>query len=236
MARSRLVAIVCTALFALAACGDDGSSADAQPYIDAVVDDLTSDGGGPTEEDAECIGEAIVGAVGADTLEDRDITPDDFAAADSFADLDTGVDADDLRSELESGLADCDLGDSFADLLLSEFPVEITGDDRQCVVDALDDNDELPNALAAGFVGEESDESAFESALAGSLAECPEVLGGLLADSIDGAGVAVDDDARQCIIDEVRDGGTEFVEAIVDGGPASQQLGQDIAAACLPDA
>ena len=155
----------------VAACGDDDGGTDAQPYIDALAEELEADGE-MSAEDAECMAEASIEALGADFLAENDVTPDDVAGSDGPQDLDVEVSEEQARGAAEA-FADCDI--SIAEGILGpDAP-----DDAVACIDENFDTDTFVDALTAEYLGdsEESDEI-FEGAFGELQAACGEFLGG----------------------------------------------------------
>lgn len=159
----------------VAACGDDGgggASADAQPYVDALVESLLEDQDdefGYDEDEAECIAEKAIDTIGVDTLEEEGITPEDVAASDGPDEL------VDLSSSQARRIAEAfpDCGVDFAALFAADAPEEARG----CVEDNLDE-DALIDAFALSLQGDDEAADAALSDIFGALqAECPELFG-----------------------------------------------------------
>jgi len=224
-------------LLAAAACGSD--DVDPQPWIDAVAEDIrTPDEEGdivPDDEQAECMAEAIVGAADAERLEDADITPEEMAEAESFDGLDDlDAEPDQLREDLAEGLADCDLAPAVTEVFVAELPFELSEQQTSCVTGSLEEGDRLAQSLAASQVDDSDDD--IQDLFSGALVDCPDVTADLLAESIAGAGVAVDDAARQCLADEMQSRGQDGVDQLLAGGAEANQLGVELAQACLAGA
>ncbi|WP_436793166.1 hypothetical protein [Actinospongicola halichondriae] len=234
MSRLRLPILALAPLVVFAACSSE-SSVDAAPYVEAVQADLEADDGGFAleGESAACVAEALVDAADADRLDEAGVTPDDFAEAESFDDVDADFDEDELRDDLENSLASCSLGAPLTEVFVADFPFELSQDDTGCVVDSLDDGATLSAGLASALV--DGDDSGIQDAFSTALADCPSVTGNLLAESISAAGVPVSDEARDCLTAEMGERGAEGVEQLIAGGAVAQTLGEEIGLACLSD-
>lgn len=230
----RSLVLLAAPLLVFAACSSD-SSVDAAPYVDAVEEDISSDDSGFSldGDGARCVAEALVGAADADRLDEAGVTPEDFAAAESFDDVDAEFDADQLRDDLDEALGSCELGAPLTDVFVAEFPFELTDEDRGCVATSLDGGDALSDGLARSLV--DGDDAGIQDAFASALADCPSVTGELIAESISAAGVPVSEDARDCITGEMEARGEAAVEQLVAGGAEAQGLGEEIGQACLAD-
>lgn len=229
-----LALIIVAPLLAVAACSSD-SSVDAGPYVDAVREDIGSEESGFALEGeaSQCVAEAIVDAADPDRLDEAGVTPEDFAEAESFDDVDAEFDDEELRSSLSASLDDCELGATLTDVFVSEFPYELSDDELGCVADSLDENDELSTGLADSLV--DGSDQGIQGAFAVALADCPSVTGNLLAEVLAQSGVPVDDAARACLTDEMERRGAEGVEQLIAGGAEAQGLGEEIGLACLSD-
>lgn len=236
MRNARSLALLLVApLLAVAACSSD-SSVDAAPYVDAVREDVESNESGGFSLDgdaAQCVAESLVEAADADKLDEAGVTPEDFAAADSFDDVDAEFDDDELRSSLTNSLSDCELGASLTDVFVSEFPFELADEEKACVADSLDEGDELSPGLADSLV--DGDDAGIQDAFSTALVDCPQVTGSLLSEVLTQSGVPVSDEARACITDEMEQRGEEGVEQLIGGGAEAQGLGEEIGVACLSD-
>ncbi|QGG96867.1 hypothetical protein [Actinomarinicola tropica] len=150
-----LVALVAATLV-LAACGDDGSSAEAGPYVDALAEELRS----PSEEgelvlpddSAECFAEGVVEILDAERLDEAGVTPQELAEVGAFPELEIDVpdDAQERIAELATGCFDVrsSLGESFSSAL---------GVDVSCLTDAADEDrvaDVFAEQLVTGAAAE----------------------------------------------------------------------------------
>jgi hypothetical protein len=151
--------------------GDDGT--DAQPYVDALSEELQSDQDFPIEEDqADCIAEASIDALGAGFLEDNDISPEDVADVDGPDELDVELSEDQARGTA-AAFVDCDVsfGEAFAGAGASDEAIE-------CVDDNLDD-DVLVDAFTAQYLGDEDEANQiFEEMFTTVSEECEDLFTG----------------------------------------------------------
>jgi len=167
---------VITALFILtsitvAGCSDDGG-ADAQPYVDALVEAFEDDGDFATDDEAECVAEASVEAIGADFLEDNDISPEDLAESDGPQDLDIDISEDQARGAA-SALVDCDI--SWGAL----FAGDDASDEAIACIDENLDEDTLVDAGTAEYLGDEDEANAlYGEAFAAIEEACADLFGG----------------------------------------------------------
>jgi hypothetical protein len=171
--RSQLCAGVLVAV-SLVACGG-GDDADAGPYVDSLTQEFQhpdEEGGIVLDgEYARCAAERTVDVIGADTLEDADVSPEEFAAADGPQDLDIDVSDADAHA-LAQVFTDC--GASSSEMLLGpDAPAPLV----ECVDEHLDE-DALVDLIAAMYQGNETEANAGFDELFNDLAEaCPDAAG-----------------------------------------------------------
>jgi hypothetical protein len=152
-----------------AACSDDGGT-DAQPYVDALAEELEGDD--MTADEAECMAEQTIDAIGADFLADNDIEPEDLAGSDGPQDLDIEI-SEEQAEGAASAFVDCDI--SFAEGILGED----ASDEAVACVESNLDEDAIVDALTAEYLGDsEESEELFGEAFAGVQTECAEFVGG----------------------------------------------------------
>ena len=234
MRRTRFLAPIVVLSLAAASCGGSDDGPNRQAFIDALMEDpaegsLASD---LDDETRECVTSALVDAIGLDRLEGAEVTPEDFVAADSFADL--GIEEDDeLRADLAAELEPCDLGAPLADVMVADFPVAPSDEDRACVAASLNESEVFRLGLADMFIAES--DAVLQEAFVPTLAACPALMGNLFADLMEDAGIPLDDAGRQCLTDELAARGDAAVEQILAGGAPAEQLGAEILPICLPD-
>ena len=154
-----------------AACSDDGGSdADAQPYVDALAEELEGDD--MTADEAECMAEQTIDAIGADFLADNDVEPEDLAGSEGPQDLDIEI-SEEQASGAAEAFVDCDI--SFAEGILG---ADASDEAVACVEDNLDE-DLVVDALTAEYLGDsEESEELFGEAFGALQTECEEFLGG----------------------------------------------------------
>jgi hypothetical protein len=156
----RIAALMGALTVLLVACGDDDSSADAGPYIDATAVALTTDEGNEdfelSESEAECLAEGLVATVGVEELEAAGISPEEFAAAENMAALDVEVPAD-AEERVAEAVQECtDIRAVMSAAIAAEL-----GDEATCVVETVDES-ELAAAMAKGFVSEDAEAAGVE--------------------------------------------------------------------------
>lgn len=251
-----MLGIALGGLLILGACGDDdepeadaedtesgsenesesNGGSDADAYIEALAASLQEDEDlSIDEETARCTAAAGVNTVGVDALEAADVTPEELAEPDSSLES-LGVEIpDDAALDMSAALQDCNLGETFAQVLVDSFAseetVQMPEDAATCIADNIDE-EALSMLLANSFVtgGEGSDED-FSALFGAPLAACPAVLselliGGMAAES----GTEIPQSARDCV--------TTYVEAnaqaVSDGlmGGSSEELFTGLTAAC----
>jgi hypothetical protein len=142
---------------AFTACGDDGGGEDAQPYIDALTDDLqTPEGAGDaglSDDEAECAAEGTVEALGADELAAAGIDPDELADANDPTELDMEISEAQAR-----GTAAARVGciDSVAEVLAGQG----APDEAVECIDENFDEDAFVDALTLEYSGDDDGEAA----------------------------------------------------------------------------
>lgn len=152
--RGRTLAITLLVLAgpAVGACSDDGGG-DAQPYIDALTESFQESEEGefaPTDEQAECMAEKTIDAIGVDTLEDADISPEEVVDSDGPEDLGLEL-SEDQATDAARAFVDCDL--SFAEAFAgADAPDEAV----ECIDENLDE-DRMVEAIAAQYQGNEDE-------------------------------------------------------------------------------
>jgi hypothetical protein len=226
------------ALAAVAGCGDDGggAGADAQPYVDALVDEMRDDDA-PFEDDvAECIAAAMVDAVGVDQLEEAGVEPADLARADDFDEVDIDLD-DRSTDQLAGALEECRAGEAFGEFLADSFAEEAGGElsaaARGCITDDIAGAGIEP-VLAASMADEDAADG-LELALLESVASCPGAMAELFTFGIEEqAGTTLSDEARACVAGFVEDNVEEAGRVFTEGGAGGQALGERIGVACAP--
>jgi len=215
-------------------CGDgDDDEVDAQPYIDATVEDLDDDDFPLGEEQAECMATTVVEAVGADRLEDEGIDPEEFGAADSFAELDIELE-DDAVEQMGEDIVACDLGGALVEAFAAEVGGKLSDASLECMVDGLDD-EELGRALALGFVDGDDPEAQAQvgNAVLAGIATCPDATTELVVHSIEQAGgIKLSGDGQACIADYLEAHPDDAAQVFTDGGANSESIGQQIGLAC----
>ena len=157
----------------VAACGDDDGGADAQPFIDALSEELQADEDAPlTEDEADCVAEGSVEAMGVDFLVENDITPEQLAEAEGPQDLDVEVSEEQARNTAEA-LFSCDI-----DIAASMLPADASDEAVACVEDNLD-IDVFVDALTAEYLGNpEESQELFAPVFEALDAECGDFVSG----------------------------------------------------------
>jgi hypothetical protein len=172
--RNLALALLVAAAPAVGACSDDGGDADAQPYIDALAESFQEEeeGFAPTEEQAECMAEKTIDAIGADTLEEAGITPEEVVDSDGPEDLGLEL-SEDQATEAARAFFDCDLSfaEAFAGADAEEEAVE-------CIDENLDE-DLMVEAIAAQYQGdEETADEIFGELFTDLSSECEDAFAG----------------------------------------------------------
>jgi hypothetical protein len=212
--------------------GDSASDSETAAYVDATAAAIGEGGEGlPLDEtQARCVATALVDVAGADALAEAEITPDQFAAAGDYSSLDVEVPAD-AADDLGADLGDCDVADPFRELLLGtfvdQFGTELPEEGSDCLNDDLDD-DAMVGALADTFIDGSGEH--LQDLLVSSVAACPPVVTEVLLAQAPSEPSAA---TKTCVSDFVEANSDAVREAFTSGeGPAAQELGTQLAAAC----
>lgn len=171
---TRLIALALFAALMLAACGgSDGTSAEDQAFVDAMVTSFGNDGAVPDGVNVTCVAENFVSELGgADQIEaDYGVTAVD-AGTIGFDEV--SLTEADARSVVD-GMWSCD---GFEDSLYAEIANSgLTDDQSKCLRDNLDATP-LKTLMASSFMGdageelERSVENEFELNLFGAFETC----------------------------------------------------------------
>jgi hypothetical protein len=191
---------------ALAACGDDadggdeggqggdgavaGLSAEEQAFADAWASTLADDDGfSATAAEADCMGAAIMGEVGAEPFADAGVEPADIEGEDDSPGevLGAGVISEPQANAILDRWEDCvDLPALFAESAVDEFDLDAEG--AECVADGLAEGDLVRAGFLPSFTSD--DDEPGPDVIAGFVTvidECstgPDGDGGFLVDQI----------------------------------------------------
>ncbi len=171
---TRLIALFVTAGLSLAACGgdddnkksvgaetdgdaekDSGSSGDdglRDEYVAAIAESMQADDAPFDDEQATCLAEGMVDAMGVDTIQDAGVTPEDIATDDTDSQFEAV--AKDLSEDQAVEIVDVIFGGecfSFGEMLASQMGSdgpEISDEQATCIGDAFAKNE----AFKAAFV------------------------------------------------------------------------------------
>lgn len=154
--RHRVRAVVIAAVLAIAtlaaACGDDdgeeggpaatdgeatGAEATREDYVEALAAS-NEEGGDLSDEDARCIAEAAVDAIGVDNLRDA-VTPEEIRDDPGFNPADAGIDLGEAEAgQFYDGVSACiDVRQLFLDSLREDQ--QLPPDVVDCIDEAVDD-------------------------------------------------------------------------------------------------
>jgi hypothetical protein len=148
----KMVALAVGMTLIAAACGSDsgGGTAPADdPLVQAVVDDILSDGNGITNDrgEAECFAGGVVGGIGTARLVELGVTVDNVGSLDDYAwtDREANVIIDKMFecTDAAAGFV-ADLGGD-----------SMTSEDSACLVGVFDE-DTIRKFFIAGLTGDES--------------------------------------------------------------------------------
>lgn len=261
----RYLAVVCIAALVLvvAACGDDddgGGGGDAaadlsseeQAYADAwaaTLSDSDEDGFTFDDDEAQCMGNAIMAEIGTGPFDEAGIEPGDIdsdgAEDDSPGEiLGAGAISDDEADAILETWDDCtDLNAAFVDLVAAE--ADIDDDARECIIDGVEESGIVAEGFKASLTTDDSEppEEVITElvSLMGTCGGDEEGQGGLIVDSIAeslAASGQLDAEQSQCVAQEMVDtiGLDRLVELGVGGGEfenADPEVQQEMASAVL---
>lgn len=188
----------------LAACGND-SETDAQPYVDALSDQLATIQDFQLEDDdADCLAADMVDLIGAENLEDAGISPEDLARSGDLSSLDVEL-PDDTEERLTSAFDECvDLGELVADQLALQYG--IPSGTLDCIAEENDDK-QLASLLAPLLLDADADateqgEEFGNELLLGLSADCSQTI--FLESGV--AAGEIDEEQRACLEEDLEPG------------------------------
>lgn len=248
----RMLGVVLGGLLLLGACtGDDddgspgngdtaGRSSDVDAFVEAVsakwqqdTEDLGLD-----EETAVCMIAAAVNTIGIDALNKADITPEDFASADSFGALDVEL-PNNAVEDLATALEGCNLVEIIAPAQLqgtvAALGGELSEDSIACITDRIDAS-AFAHAIAVSSLAEspgEGDAAIGDQEIA-ALTACPDIMTEILVTQFTAeSGKRLSDAARTCIADYMAANSGAIAKAFAGTEAESvDAIGTDLAAAC----
>lgn len=207
--RSRLF-VTLLLLIAVAACGDDGGSggseeglsAREQAYADAWARSLTDEEAGfsVSDEDADCMGTAIMAELGVEPFVGAEVQPADIGDGEGGDDdspgelLGAGTVSDEQADAILDAWEGCtDIAASLAQAAVGEF--DLDDDGQACVADGLREDDLARKGLKPSFTSD-NDEPPAEviSTLVELIDECSGGEG-------EGNGVIIDGIAKELAAD-----------------------------------
>jgi hypothetical protein len=228
---SRLaIAFALVALVSTAACSsdDEGLSKEEQEYADVISADMRDDEAGMdvTQEEADCMGEAVMAELGTDPFEEKDLEPKDLEGDETPGQLlGEGAVSDDQAGTIADAWTDCsDLPKALTASLTDSM--ELDDEEAQCVEDGLGKGDIVTNYLKTFFTSETEPTPSDPDfkALLDLVTDCTaeeDGSGGLVVDGIAqslAASGAITEDQAQCmaqsIVDEI--GADAILEASSD--------------------
>lgn len=209
--------------------GDD--STDADVYIEASAESMQE-----AEQDemsvdaatATCIATVTLELVGVDALVAAHITPEEFAEAENFAELDVEL-PEDAMTELADGLADCDIAEPLAEATVEALVVgmgeELSPEATSCLEEALE-SEALVEALAESFI--DGSKLALTMLLSDAFASCPEVVTEVFVAQVPGPVTPEDEACVQAVIEAH----PEMVRSMVERDADGQELRALIVGEC----
>ncbi|HEY7072106.1 MAG TPA: hypothetical protein VH479_18405 [Acidimicrobiales bacterium] len=240
----RRTLVILVAGLLLGACGgdDDDDAAptttaqdeggDAGDYVDAAAAALTADDGPQLDDtQAHCFATEMVDLFGADALAEAGVSPDEFAEADSFADLDVEI-PDGAQTRVSSALVECEVVGPLRELMaasfIDEFGVELSPDAETCLSGSFEEQ-AVADGWAITFLDGSTDD--IENLLAASVGTCPELASEIILSQ---APTELTPEAEACVRAFVAANPQAVSEAFASGGSSAetQQLGAEMAAAC----
>ncbi|MGH9274648.1 MAG: hypothetical protein ACRDZU_08370 [Acidimicrobiales bacterium] len=241
-----------------AACGDDDGgggdalSSDEQAFADAwaaTLSDSDEDGLTFDDDEAQCMGDALMAEIGTEPFDDAGLEPGDIdsdgAEDDSPGELlGAGVISDAQADAVLATWDGCtDLNAAFVQLVAAE--AELDDEARECIVDGVEDGDLVSEGFKASLTSDDSEPpEEVVTALVTLMSTCggdESGQGGLIVDSIAGSLAAdgrLDAEQSQCIAQEMVDaiGLDRLIELGMGGGDfasADPDLQQEMASAVL---
>lgn len=200
------VLVTMSALNGCSSGGDDRSDAPDPPdeaifedaYVDAVAATF-SEGQGLSEPAAACVGQAIVGAVGVEHLNEAGTTPDELVEGEDLADLGVDVDPDAVVADITDALHACDIATELDGLVVADLGTRgsaLTGPMITCIGDYA--GDRLPAVIAETFV--DFDPTRYRLLYLEALGACPAAFAEVVAATFHGSdGRPVTSAARACL-------------------------------------
>jgi hypothetical protein len=212
---------------------DDG---EAEPYVEAMAASMMEEEDGPPldETQANCFATGIVELVGVDALREAGVSPDEFAEAESFEDLDVDL-PDDASAVVADALVECELVESLEGAITDTFDDELgfalSPEAAACLTDRLDDQ-AVAEAFAATFIDGSGEQ--IQSLLGSSVGACPDIASEILLSELPSG---MTPEAEACVRAFVEDNAEAVGEAFTSGEDSTetQRLGAELAVAC-PDA
>jgi len=178
----KLTPLLLSGLLLFAACGgDDGggggelSSAD-QEFVDAAMQQYDPEDTELTEDQARCVAESLVGAVGSERLEDLGISPESFGDDDNP--FPEGLDQDEAEDVVE-GINSCiDMASLFVESMSENG--QLSDEAVACLADAFDQAtiDEIFVTMLTEGEDALQENQELTVKLLDVFQECPEALGG----------------------------------------------------------
>lgn len=141
---------------------DDGPvDADADAYVEAMMADFEEDDELFTTESAQCLAEKWVDMIGADTLNEAGVSPEDFAenGTEDYAE-ELGID-EDMANAMYDEFQGCGL--DMEGLLRDQFASEELTPEQEACVDENLNEDTLRESFVADLMGEELEEDPLDT-------------------------------------------------------------------------
>lgn len=156
MSLSRPAALLAASLLTLTACGGGNDDAEAAKAISDSIMKSQEDQSGATaqmfampREDADCIGEGFVEAVGTEQLQEYGFLTEDLEAADDFTDVE-------MSEEDAGAAADTLLECADVQEMMSQAMGEVDAKTRECLEEVLTE-DALRSLFTKMFSGQQEE-------------------------------------------------------------------------------
>jgi hypothetical protein len=184
--------VACLAVGAVvSACGGDGGdgqrdseTTEGREYVEAIMAGHLNDEPRPDEGQSRCAAERWVDAVGVETFEAADVTPEDVrAAAEEDVDFMHLIELTDAQGgEIADIMIDCiDMAGLMVESMSAspDFP-DLPADQLACVATEMERTEAFRELMKAGVLGQEQDPADVQGMLARSFDSCDVDLSELL--------------------------------------------------------
>jgi hypothetical protein len=215
--------------------GDDNSADDKYVELLSTAFDADDEQLDLDQTQSTCLAQGVVDAIGVDTLQDADISPEDLASVDDFSTLDVALPADAVDT-LGQSIEGCDLAPMLKDKLVlgtftDDFGFDLPPEGETCISEKTGDL-ALSRAVAELFLVPDSAGESLQTVLLDALVACPNVSA---AAFIAEAPAPLSPEGEACVTQFVTDN-PDMVKAVLGSGgsdtAAVQQLGTALGTTC----